>query len=853
MGNGLHLQVIQGKNDFTHFDASFGSLTLPQAGSFIVEVKEYAARKKRIDDKYRSDVQFAQVKWNERAKAGWTKEKLDANWKANESERNTVKTASENDLASDYKDTNWIWMVAPQKIEANNLSHNDSFDVGIKGSGQYTIKFPKILEGGGLAYLEAFLPKDGAKGTKPFGIFVQAKGKPKIIRVEWTDFDYNPLEGKLVAFNSEVLLHIYTEALYGQELEIKLFDKDIFIDDNLSIAKGSALRREVNIFKVHPKEIGKKGVADTLVKAEQDKTDNTIEKEHYIQKITIEVKVDNFWRNLAGEHLKIYPTVKSLQTDTYFENFSRAFLEVSTQGKLYDVPKEVSNMPVVQSEINTNVAEYHPCQYTVLDYINEEGEVTHLYTEQLGVSQNPNIEVGIIVGSDPKKFSIKVDDAADTKECRFDGSTNDHEKGIFSYDKSKLPANIEVTNHQQKRIDGTLFFNYERLNIMEYFWLPNDFQNSQKFSHLKINTLTCRHQNYPNFTILPDIEWEVAFIITTMPGFRVKAENTTVTRLKQGLGDYQFKGIKAEQTGKLIEKGGVGYSLIIKYSINNGAFYEQFSFDFVRNIEKIIDTYNAIASFSEIFRGDEESLTSAAISKSVINKMTFDIEPPSVVFLLKWKYDYAKKNKQPVVNFTGAAGFKPLIGLKIGVDLVANADKFGGLVGAIITWGAKFVKKLTKLDLYIIVETGVALSFDIGLSYNEIDGFAPNTKQKIVVDLTFSIKSGIKKKEVIFIPNIKQMEGNVIPTNETEQETFKVEGAATTGIRYTEEHGFDKGKGSYKSTEVRWLGAEMTITVVTLAHNRRTNGPPNEQFKEKFIILSPRVICPLEKIYTKNN
>ena len=134
-------------------------------------------------------------------------------------------------------------------------------------------------------------------------------------------------------------------------------------------------------------------------------------------------------------------------------------------------------------------------------------------------------------------------------------------------------------------------------------------------------------------TILPDIEWELAFIITTMAGFRIKAENTTVTRLEQGLGKYQFKGIKAEQSGKLIEKGGVGYSLNIKYSIDGGAFYEQISLDFVRNIEKIIDTYNAIAAFAAIFKGEEESVTSAAISKSVINKITFDIDPPAIVFV----------------------------------------------------------------------------------------------------------------------------------------------------------------------------------------------------------------------------
>ncbi|MFC4163063.1 hypothetical protein ACFOWU_05315 [Epilithonimonas zeae] len=852
MSDGLHIQLLTDKSDQNKFDASFGSLTLPQAGNFVVKVREYEEeflkKQKKFDDNLRS----AEAKWKERAQAGWTREKLEENWKANEAQRNASDKAEEEKLKAKFVNVNWIWCVAPKKLNPSELSHNESFSKGIHGKGEYNLKFPKILEGGGMAYLEAFQPEVGAKGAKPFGIFVQATGTPRIVRVEWTDFDYNLLKGKKVAFNSEVLLHIYTEALYGQELEINLFDEDIFSDDQLDVAKASGFQREVNIHKVHPKEIGKPGVADTLVKSEQENADQKIEKEHYLQKVTIEVKVDYGWMKLAGSNLKIYPTVKSLKTGKYFEDFSREFLEVSKDGVLYDVAKEVSNMPVLQSEIETNIAAYHPCQYTALDFINEKGETKNIYKEEQGVSQNENLEIGIIVGSDPKKFSFKTDDNADATECRFDGAGNDHDKNIFTYDRSKLPKNISITSNQPKVIEGTAFFDYDRMNMMKYFWLPNDFKNAQRYSHLKINAMTCRHQVYPNITILPDIEWELAFIITTMAGFRIKAENTTFTRLSQGLGEYQFRGIKAEQAGKLIEKGGVGYSLNIKYTINGGAFYEQISLDFVRNIEKIIDTYNKIAGFVAIFKGDDDSVTSAAISTSAIKKITFDIDPPSVVFLLRWKYDYAKKNGQAVVNFFGAAGFKPLIGLKIGVDLVANADKFGGLVGAIITWGAKFVKKLTKMDLYILVETGVALNYDIGLSYNEIDGFAPNTKQKIVVDLTFSIKAGIKRKDVVFVANVDKMEGNVIPMSEAEQETFKVEGAATTGIRYTEEHGFEKGKGSYKTTDVKWLGAEMTITIVTMSHNRRQNGPPNEQFKEKFLIKGPEQIYGPEKVYTKN-
>lgn len=48
------------------------------------------------------------------------------------------------------------------------------------------------------------------------------------------------------------------------------------------------------------------------------------------------------------------------------------------------------------------------------------------------------------------------------------------------------------------------------------------------------------------------------------------------------------------------------------------------------------------------------------------------------------------------------------------------------------------------------------------------------------------------------VSDVRRMEGNTIPAYPAEQETFKVEGAITTGIRYTEEHGYEKGKGKYK-------------------------------------------------------
>lgn len=854
--NKLHLIPVL-ENGQT-YDASFGSIVLSKAGYFGVTIKEYQEEEQKIKElekKKAAAKDFAIDKWEENQKKGWSEKKLKEEYQQDIQEYSRLETQVQN-YRETYNNVNWCWQMVGKKTNPNNLSHNDSFSKGIyqiKSTGKQRIKFPEFLIGGGISWIEAFHENTRPTGQIPYGLSVQCYGIPEIARIEWTDMERNPLTEK-IGFNSKVILHIYTKALYGQELEIKLTDKNSIISaQNKAFSDVPVFQRQVNIKKLEKRDLGKKGVSGVLTK-EGQKDDE--EPEYYTQKIEIEILIEEAWDMHNGSVLSIFPSIKSLTTDTYFEKFEGDALNVVSYAKAITSVQQVSNKPAVIGQVETNVAAFHPCQYTgiTLEYEKDKKtETVEIYKEDPGVSKKPNIEIGLILGSEPKKFSIKVDEDSNTDECRFHGGTNDHAKNIFSFNKTKLPKNVSITKHEPKNIEGSAYFDYKRSDMMQYFLLPNNFSKVVKYSHININALSCRHQNYYNLTVLPDIEWELAFIITTMAGFRVKTENTTLTRLNQGLGEYQFRGIKAEQTGKLVEKGGVGYSLNIKYSINGGDFYEQISLDFVKNIEKIIGTYNAIAEFAEIFKGNENNVTSAAISTSTVKKMTFDIEPPAIVFLLKWKYDYAKKNNLPVANFTGAAGFKPLIGLKIGVDLVANADKFGLLVGAIINWGAKFVKELTELDLYILVETGVALNYDIGLSYNEIDGFAPNTKQKAVVDLTFTIKAGIKKKEVIFIANVSQMEGNKLPTNETDQETFKVEGAATTGIRYTEEHGIEKGKGNYKKVDVRWLGAEITITIVPMAHKRKMNSPPNGQLKQKFIVLKPKTVYGPEITYTQNN
>lgn len=189
-----------------------GVLTLHKADTFNVSIKEYIDEIKKIDN---TVLQKQSVVNRDNKKIH---DEVDA------------LLASKKKIYEKYNDVNWAWQLVgdgikePPTHNANFKQGISSFTPDINGVKKYReIKFPKLLEGGGLAWLEVFTKNDPATGKLPDGMFVKATGKPKIITAEWKDADENKIKGK-VAFGSTIYLHIYTEALYGQEIEILLRD-----------------------------------------------------------------------------------------------------------------------------------------------------------------------------------------------------------------------------------------------------------------------------------------------------------------------------------------------------------------------------------------------------------------------------------------------------------------------------------------------------------------------------------------------------------------------------------------------------------------------------------------------------
>ena len=199
------------------WDNAKNCLTLSQAGKFTVSLPDFD---KYFDSMYSKPKPFTPVK-----KEVYDNMTYDSksNYKQKFKEYNEAEDAYEKNIIAERAKIQWAWQLVNKGIDPSKINHNNSFALGISVKDEKQIRFPKLLEGGGLAWLEIFTDENPPIGKPPHGIFIRATGKPKIITAEWRDYT-----GKIIteeiAFGSTVYLHIYTEALYGENIEIQLRD-----------------------------------------------------------------------------------------------------------------------------------------------------------------------------------------------------------------------------------------------------------------------------------------------------------------------------------------------------------------------------------------------------------------------------------------------------------------------------------------------------------------------------------------------------------------------------------------------------------------------------------------------------
>jgi len=201
---------------------------MPSFNAFIEpskEVKEFNAKLEKLDTEIKShDAKYANTKEGKNKKTEYKKLLKEKNEKES-TDRN------------DYNNIVWIWSSFNGKP---NFSCSDRNSM-LHGATKLKCDVQPVHEGGGLMWLEPFYTNSEPKNTPPNGWFISSKGRPKILSAQWREDSPKNDGAKIVGskkFNKKVQLHIYTEGLYGQDIEVKLMDHDFLYidpDDNLSI------------------------------------------------------------------------------------------------------------------------------------------------------------------------------------------------------------------------------------------------------------------------------------------------------------------------------------------------------------------------------------------------------------------------------------------------------------------------------------------------------------------------------------------------------------------------------------------------------------------------------------------
>lgn len=522
-----------------------------------------------------------------------------------------------------------IYEKEKKKIEAEQVALKESFsDIrilsitvnnGLNGiinkhicqkiyqSASYTLS--PFLRGGGKMYLEAFHEEEDPMLKPPFGVYVAGMGKPTILRYEWSDCDFKPIEGA-VKFGSTVLLHIYTKDLYGQELEVELWDRDIFsrndqletTDPNEESANQASAGK---MYLVRTCEVDVHKRVDEL-ESEKSKTEGHLFNQTseigyaHVQKAILQVTTTATWIPKAGDDLKVFPVVRGASVTLHKNKPDSNFLTVNNNGKMCVPPSNRSAALIGQ--VTTNVAYFHPCGYQTIT-ISDEREAI-LFDQSKPMSINT---FEVIAGSKPKTITVKLDDHASTSDCGGKGLINGIEHSGNVFDITNFPeqqanaASVQKEEELKWKLEGksktgvgsvssenkitslayercpvnvkktdtkmTFDVNYVYNNIpmtilniaglpaiLRYFWVGNSF----KTDDYRFSVLSCRHMKHDiTVKVYPDVKWTLQAVfknktteIEVQSNLKEKYRKKLDTKKIASIGDRELElALLAESDG----------------------------------------------------------------------------------------------------------------------------------------------------------------------------------------------------------------------------------------------------------------------------------------------------------------
>ncbi|POR23585.1 hypothetical protein BWK58_09880 [Flavobacterium columnare] len=466
----------------------------------------------------------------------------------------------------------------------------------------------------------------------------------------------------------------------------------------------------------------------------------------------------------------------------------------------------------------------------------------HTHQEQLKKSNSPitkeNKEDYDVIRTDNSYNPSAVQGWQEGLDYKFEGANQLVIMPSYIYNKTIL-ENIPTT------ISSSL--GKEALNtlwLFNYFILKEDLAQTY---FLPIST--CRYPNQlAKIKVYPDIEWEVAFLITTGTGYsgNIRYERKRLNSIHKG---YKFKYLKDDLQIGVTKSSTIGYSIMGKCIVNE----EEHSLGFEgiqKSVDLLVSTFNACKEILEVLNPEGINVNeSSAVSKKVI-KIDFAIDPPNIGFALSKKFGEAS-NKRIVPIYKGGFRADPFIGITISVDLVPIFTKFTrGMygVGYILEFIVNTIKWVSNSEIYITFEAGLSVKFDFKLSYNLVDGFDKkgNAEQEIIVEVPISIKAGCKSEDVVIIPAVTKG-GRTYP--EHEEQKWEVEGDLSTTFTFTKTYGYDQNK-QYEKSKGIWNSAEITISCYELVTSKIIRSPVKS---DKFKLFDEKTLFDNPKTYVDEN
>lgn len=734
-------------------------------------------------------------------------------------------------LEEKYESVRWVHqLIGDRRPELSEKSFNEAMKMG---TSSMNFSFGEFLEGGGAVYLEPFWDGTKPQGKYPHGVIINAKGEdPNILLAQWTDADNNEITKK-IKFGSSVYLNIYTSSLYGNNIKVQLKDKDEVIrlitlgltnaDDKLFATEYLNLNTEVEDrtnediskqeeFFERPVSLykeskfpssAKRGI---LVEDDQNKYDGIPTREINTQKSKFAVFIDPLWQTMGGEYLEIYPVVyhdvipgkKKILQDCILKVDKNATDEIK-------VESSTSNQVVVLSQVETDIAFFHPCQYS--EITGEYNKKKSTIFQRIKDKYKNDIYYRIVANESEKPVVINITDLK-TDDCAYEEKPEQwHENNAIKVKKPALYKNLNIGR--------------DSISFMVAYPKPTeaDALNMMSLSGVKknvfpINISSCAITRPVTVEVFPAVYYEVGFKLAAENPFFTGQTKSYTQRKYLGKGGFfnkkTNKKIRKEQQKKReenyknekqeVKEGRLSYNQF-EVALEWG-YEKEFSsggaddvkqgaitFSGEHPVFNIIDSamwvINMISLLSfnkeadeaiaenknkrpdQVKKRDKKRNAYLAKKNKTLSKIPFKIEigQPAFAGAVKWSYKQSEKEggemgtlyevkfkADPLVEVKGSLDLlfvatkipyvgQAIQGITAVADTVGSADDFWNKVVDFFGGGDNYKIQL-DIDYYLDLFVSGAFKIEAtATKYHTIDGFKENDISPSV-EIKFGIECG---------------------------------------------------------------------------------------------------------------